>query len=122
MKISLPVISKYKIGTFSISTGGNVVISGVGFKPKIVIISAANDISTEMAFSVGVGDGTNSYCIFQNNTTPNLDLYNSELLAIATGAADFIVSNIISMNADGFTLNNTLTGICTAKGWYLAIG
>lgn len=112
-----------KIGTFLYDTAtdsGTQDITGVGFKPSVVIFLAAVSYTNQM--SIGFDDGTNSFCeaVYDTNQwaeegSHSLSLWQTTAVVRATGY-------ISAFGADGFTITWQKIGAKTgtARVYYLA--
>ena len=104
-----------RAGTFTNDTAnGAQGVTGVGFKPDIVIFF---DVTSPNQF-FGVDDGTLALC-YRNLTT----IVAASGIIPNSGPSDFIIGVIASMDADGFTITwATLTGTAPARTiGYLAL-
>jgi hypothetical protein len=122
-----------KVGTFAISATGNQAITGLGFRPRSVLFFpayATSDGGTSMA---GYGfmdeDGVQmAYTTATRITTTNKSartlLTTRCIIAgtIATNGAYSLATeaSYVSIDADGFTINNNVAGALTVM--YVALG
>jgi hypothetical protein len=112
---------RVKIGTFLANAGGSQSITGVGFKPNVLIFFATDGVGIGTATSFGFDDGT-SHCVTYYKGGLGAGFYRStESIYIFVDASNIIKGYVSSMDADGFTLTWTLTGGATARVVYLAI-
>jgi hypothetical protein len=97
------------VGTISrtLSTAsGNVAITGVGFKPTLVIFMAAGGANAHDG-SWGADDGTNRYAFgFQPNTT-DMNTSTAQGGMMFEQSAGYTFASIASFDSDGFTLTWT---------------
>jgi len=114
-------IEKVKVGYFTRNTSGAQSITGVGFKPKIVIFFAGGPSGTYRTGSFGFDDGVNPHCIGQPGDTDSNDDVSGESIQCFTSEGNTIYGHITSMDADGFTI--TWTQVGTGECWvkYLAM-
>ncbi len=95
-------------GSRSSSDGtGDEVITGVGFKPKAVIVSAASTANTNCGMSIGFSDGTTDKCIRNYYSGGWLHVVLSNLVAVYDEGGDDTVADISSLDTDGFTMDFT---------------
>jgi hypothetical protein len=129
-----------KVGTFSKATGAataNQSITGVGFRPKLVMLFATRLVATgwnntnathHMVF--GASDGTNEWCravtVVDNSATPRTTTTQSHVKALALYSDGLTPSLLaeadLSLTNDGFDLAWTTNN---AEAWqigYLCIG
>jgi len=114
-----------KVGTFSRNTAtetGTQAVTGVGFKPSHVIFFAV--VGNTPQVSVGVSDGSYSYCI-QNVHAEVADAwsYNATYCIFLDEGANIYYQGILTaFGADGFTITWTKTGAKsgTAEIHYIA--
>lgn len=118
----------YKIGTFNRlmdADSGDVVTTGIGFKPKILLFIGA-DAAGDFQFSVGFSDATSHYCVAW---THGVVSYTFTPLATAciwlSETTDKKQTAVVkTMDADGFTLTwtkgNSPTA-STANIFYIAL-
>lgn len=117
----------FKAGTFTrdLSTAsGNQSITGVGFKPRAMVVFGAVDAGVRMA--LGVTDGSNSYCIYDlgNTAAGQWGVKSSgSVLLFFDNVADDYSGALSSMDSDGFTIAWTKTGspTGTVTMFYLAL-
>lgn len=114
--------SGLKIGTFTRSmttVGGDVSITGVGFKPSIVILLSCLS-STSM--TIGFDDATTHLCIINCNSGSNY-YYTYASIMLWYAVSNYQSSILKSLDSDGFTLTWTKTGSPTGTGiiYYLAL-
>jgi len=123
-----------KVGTFTAPAGtGNQAITGVGFKPKAVVVCSCNQTASGFndgwnAF-FGITDGTQSFVLYgvsQDNvaTSSSRNLYqNARFIDIYnTAGTNISRATFVSMDADGFTVNWSVAGSSGVIISYLAIG
>lgn len=104
--------ASYKVGstTYDLSTAsGSLAITGVGFKPKLVVIDANVDGSARS--SHGYSDGSTHRCQYTTNAATWTQAANVFLLY--TDGTNFVSASVSAMGSDGFTLSITKTGTPT---------
>lgn len=96
-----------KVGSGTRSTTWTMAITGVGFKPTSVEIVAAY-VWGGGSYSEGSSDWTSEFSVswFPNPTTPAVEFY-SRLISVNWTRTWTTVANLLSFDADGFTLNFT---------------
>lgn len=117
--------SNFKVGSFtrdiSLATGTQAV-TGVGFKPKVVIFFAA--FASDVVASSGFDDGSTRKAMWQNNPA-GVDILNvsSDAILITKVAGTSYAGAINSFDTDGFTISWTKTGLPTGTATinYLAL-
>lgn len=118
--------SGLKIGTFTYDTAtatGTQAITGVGFKPKLIIIFAALDATKEN--SIGVSDGSAQYCQYDYGAVDadKRRFNTTNAIWLQQGASDIATATISPIGADGFTINWNKAGAKTGTAtlFYIAI-
>jgi len=125
MKISYPTqppgIAKVAIGYGSRNAGGDQTISGLGFRPKIVLFISLATGGTNQVHSIGFDDAVTHYSISLMGNT--VDAFRSLLqsLWLQKDISNYIGGHITAMTNDGFTINWGLTGAVTVDFIYLAM-
>jgi hypothetical protein len=126
-----------KIGFFNTNTTtGNQAVTGVGFKPQMLlsflnINGTTEGSSTNHSRSMGYADTPGvsstvhafSYLGFDNVGTSDEQRGNrtAEWMVVASGSAFDFLATFVSMDADGFTFN-IATAAATSRKWaYIAI-
>lgn len=105
-------------GTFAVpATTGNYVITGVGFKPRHIRITCSNmPGASGTTFTLGLGFATSAtsraaFSVVHNGVGSTL-LTNKVIQAVNTAGLAVVQADLVSMDADGFTLN--FTGVDTS--------
>ena len=107
-------------GSINASTsGGNVSYTNVGFPPKLLLLWGVNlttpgeNDSTGWQMSFGMSDGTDAYCwqmAYGSGSSPRRAGQDTSVYRlIDTSGAVVAEAEIVSFDADGFTLNWTTT-------------
>jgi len=114
--------SGLKIGTFTRSmtaAGGDVSITGVGFKPSVVILLSCLALTS---MSIGFDDATNHHCIL-NYASGNNQYYTTKSIMLRYSIGNYQSSLLKSLDSDGFTITWAKTGSPTGTGiiHYLAL-
>lgn len=107
----------FKVGTFTRDTAtasGSQSVTGVGFKPRALIIHGGVNGAARM--SIGWSDGTNGYGMYDNFASV-ADTYGyltagTNMLFFNGGGTDY-TGAIASFDSDGFTISWTRTGAPT---------
>lgn len=111
----------YKVGstTYDVSTTGSLAVTGVGFKPKALILFSNVDGTAKS--SQGFSDGTTSRCQYSANAATWTQA--TALSLIYTDGSNFASLTVASLDSDGFTLTKSKTGTPTgtANISYIAI-
>lgn len=126
----------YYVGSFTLNTGtGNQSITGVGFTPKVVMVSHCRSIafgySTSLSsfgygFSVGTSAGqtvcTHYQCGLGSPATPRTRYDDTKILtSVGTTGTLTEAASMVSLDSDGFTINVTTAGSALVV-WYVCIG
>lgn len=110
-----------KIGTNSRSSSGNQVITGLGFRPSVVIF-IATDADTDLRNnSWGFDDGSTALAISVSDDGMKGDLVGDISVYIKRDVANYIYGHIASIEADGFTIIWILVETVEAHFIYLAL-
>jgi len=117
-------IGNVKIGYFTRTPSegpGVQSITGVGFKPKVVIFFAGGPSGTYRTGSFGFDDGINAHCIGQPGDSDSNDEVPDISIQCFIDPTNSIYGRITSMDDDGFTI--TWTQIGNGECWvkYLAM-
>jgi hypothetical protein len=115
---SLPLKVKVIDFNYDISTTGSLAITGVGFKPKTVILFGCIDASA-VAYCWGLSDGTAEADMI-NMPGYNWTVY-SNVSRLYTGAGVFAQLSVASFDADGLTFTKAKTGLPTGTGYFYAL-
>jgi len=116
-----PQSPKIKIGSDTRSIIGDQIITGIGFRPSIVIFAAADAEPANKNWSIGFDDGITNYRVYQydNGTAMSFNLVGS--ISIRRGTLNRITGSISALGPDGFTITWNLTGDCEAEFIYLCL-
>lgn len=105
----------YATGVFSTNNStGNRPLTGLGFQPTYLRLTLGQKTSTSEAFvhqSEGSTDGTNQRCVaaFWDSTGGKSVEFTNKLVnhinRVSGTLTDVITATIVSLDADGFTLN-----------------
>jgi len=114
-------ITNVKIGYITRNAPGVQSITGVGFKPKVVIFIAGGPSGTYRTGSYGFDDGVSPHCIAQPGDTDSNDEVSGYSIQCMTSEPNTIYGRITSMDDDGFTITweQAGAGECWVK--YLAM-
>lgn len=96
-------------------------ITGLGFKPKIVLFAASVIGGTYQVFSIGFDDGTNHMSIDFFGTTVNVTPDQNFSVYVYRDADHYIYGRVTSLDADGFTMTWTQVGGSGCSFIYLAM-
>ena len=94
-----------KIVQHARTTSGNQVVTGIGFKPSLIILLRADGES----WSIGFDNGTSHMCIYFDTF---LNIYRTDLSQSIYngGGTDYIEAKVSALSSDGFTLAYWETG------------
>jgi len=112
----------FAMGSFSRSTAGDEVVTGVGFQPSLVVFFTSDATATNMNSSIGFDTGTlqKGQTVRSNHTEiVNISGYSINMYR---GGVNYIQGEITTKSADGFTVTFTLAGTASAVVSWLAIG
>lgn len=114
----------FKAGSFTrdISTAsGSQAVTGVGFKPRALLVFAVVDNTSQM--SVGMADGTTDNSVAdRNGVSANQYAASGNLIELIVSGAAQYSGTLSSFDNDGFTISWTKTGspTGTATCYYMA--
>lgn len=127
-----------KTGSFNQATAtGNQAVTGLGFKPGALLLQSFDNVAATTAqaqarTSIGVTDGINRFAYWQGGidaqASPFIEKQNldrANLLKMLTAASTptvQTVADIVSLDLDGFTINNTTADATAREVLYLALG
>ncbi len=128
-------ITNVRAGTFTLTTTlGNQSVTGLGFQPNFLMFlwsftEAVDTASTGLEIGMGVTDGTNQGAIVNvvqdgqaNNATKFSQQRTDNVILLTTlGGAQDALANIVSLDADGFTVNKSDAPAANTPIFYLAI-
>lgn len=103
------------------STGGAQGYTGVGFHPSLLIIFIVDILPTNLDWSLGFGDETGTYCMYQYDNGTNMNTSPTQIVSLRRSVGNTLFGVLTSLDADGFTLTWTLTGAASLKGFYIAL-
>ncbi len=111
-----------KIGSFTIDGNGTPAITGVGFRPSVVIFFCAIEAGGILQASWGFDDAINHYCIYRGSASGDFRQDLSDSIILYENAPNNQRGHITSMDADGFTLTHTEAGaVGVVRVIYLAL-
>lgn len=124
-----------KIGSLDLNTStGNQAVTGVGFRPNVVILWTSAQNTTEGGaaegyFSIGAGVSPSKRCSYAWRDRDNLADSDAERYStssniyteISAGAVT-AQADLVSLDSDGFTINVTTAPAAARRILYLAIG
>lgn len=116
-------IENVAIGSFSrdVSGVGTQNITGLGFKPKIIIFLARSEGGTYRIFSNGYSDKDNSHCLYSTGDLDLIRLTTVYCIVSLIDTPNWLGAVLTSLDADGFTLTWYGAGSITADISYLAM-
>jgi len=110
-----------KIGNSTRSTGGSQAITGVGFKPSVIILLARDATSVNNNWSVGFSNAGTDMCMtMSNNGTVTEDLFTISL-NIRRDGTNVLSGQVVSRDSDGFTITWTLTNTVSLSYIYICL-
>ncbi|MBA7624887.1 hypothetical protein ES703_32301 [subsurface metagenome] len=102
-------------------TGGNQVISGVGFEASVIIFFAIDTTSANQNFSVGFDNRVNSMCISRVKNGTEFTYNDIYCIQILRDPDNKIIGILSARDSNSFTITWTLTGACTTTFIYLCL-
>jgi len=104
------------------TTGGDQVITGVGFQPSVVIfVGIDNSPNTAMNWSIGFDILTERHSISQTDLGTQMRSLDTRSLYIRKNGSNNIWGLLSAMSSDGFTITWTLTGTSNCTYTYLCL-
>jgi len=114
-------IANVAIGYFEQGDATDRVITGLGFRPKIVIFFNAGTGGTQEIFSSGFDNGTLAMCIYKRgHESVCANSYTRSILSMVD-AANYLMGSISAISDDGFTVSWDLLGSAWVYVEYLAM-
>jgi len=112
----------YYLGTFTRNGSadtGDATVTGVPFKPKMVIISGG--YTSAAAATIGFSDATKNYCLYNNHyaVASAWALNTAYCLYLYEDTGKGMGGIVKSMNSDGFTMNYTKVGGSTVTASFI---
>ena len=115
-------LSGVKVGNFTIDGNGTPSITGVGFRPSIVIFFATPDNNATGQASWGFDDGSAHHCTFRKTAVVYFGHSLVDSICIYHDSATNQKAHITSMDSDGFTLTHTeINVVSLVRVLYLAL-
>ena len=125
-----------KVGSFTTpGSAGNQAITGLGFQPKGIIffsahVSTEDSVQVHDSLSLGFSDGSNDrvgYHFSRDNLSSsdcNREFRNDACgLGYALGTVSLLTKfSLVSLDADGFTINYSTSGSSAVEFYYIAYG
>lgn len=104
------------------AASGTQAVTGVGFKPSMVVFLGTIDATVSRSYGIDDGGGVNANAIYYQNATAS-GINAGQSISLYVSAGVMYSGRIQSMDADGFTINWTRTGGPTGTAYiiYLAI-
>ena len=113
--------SGVKIGTSTRSTEGAQEITGIGYKPSVVLFLACDYTATNINISVGFDDGTNHAYLYHGQSGVYQGIDTTASIYVIRDGGNLIAGEITATGADGFTITWTLIGTCSCRFAYLTL-
>lgn len=114
-------ISGPKIGAFQRETAGLQTITGIGFRPSILLFLATDDVNTNHNWSVGFTNAVSSMSIYTGQDAAITDNAPDYSIVVLRSGISYLRGKITTMSNDGFTIDWTLVSSVTANIIYLAM-
>ena len=125
---NLPIYEKMTLrdtgvamGTFTRSTAGDLVITGVGFLPSVIIILAIDATPGKMNWSVGFSIASTAGVIASRDDGTVMQLTVDTVFYVERAGANRLSGVVSALDSDGFTITFTLLGAVSASATWLAI-
>jgi len=109
-------------GSYSYGATGDEVVSGLGFKPGLVIFVARDDSVPGPGYSIGFDDGTVKMAVGAANDDSDVTIGVTASMRFERTAGNTLISSISAIGADGFTVSHVVSGTCVALICWFAIG
>lgn len=103
------------------TASGSQAVTGLGFKPSMVIFFAVGS-GNQVSYGVDDGGGINANCIYYLSST-SANIYGGQSIGLYTSVGVEYSGKISSLDSDGFTINWTKSGSPTGTAYiiYLAL-
>lgn len=95
---------------------GNVSYTGVGFRPKLLLLFGS--ISTNQSMSIGADDGVSPRAYFIIEAAAVWQTTGANALVFTADGANLQQAHVVSFDADGYTLAWTKTGAPAASNGF----
>lgn len=117
-------IGGFKVGTFNVTGNGALAVTGVGFRPKMIMVftgDPSHESGAVANISFGFSDGVNSRAVgFRsqetNDTSGRVDTGNRVIFLPGVNQGQTYLATVTSFDADGFTLN--WSDVTASSNWY----
>jgi len=93
-----------KIANSTRSSAGDQVITGVGFRPSVVIIIGADTVTTNRNMSWGWSTVTDNQCYYQHTNGAQVGISVSACIMGDRGSGNVLMGAINAFGSDGFTI------------------
>ena len=103
------------------NSAGVQVITGVGFRPSVVIFLAVDATSDNINWSIGFDDGVLGRGVYVSDGGTRVYLLSPNTMHIHRGVGNTLGGYITSLGADGFTITWTLAGVVSLDFIYLCL-
>ncbi|MBA7541148.1 hypothetical protein ES705_33455 [subsurface metagenome] len=116
-----PSLRAAKIRSGVASETGDVVITGVGFRPSVILFFTQDADTARLNQSFGFDDGTVHHCMGQQDAGAQMCNSGTESIYIRRDVDNKIVGYVSALGSDGFTIIFTETGTASCRYFYLCL-
>ena len=109
------------IGSNTRASAGSQVITGVGFKPSLVIFLAVDTDVDDLNWCVGFDNNAQQGSIYQYNDGLKVSSSGIFSIYITRDATNYLQAAISAIGTDGFSLTWAISNTCSVKFVYLCL-
>ncbi len=110
-----------KIGSGTRNSAGDQVITGIGYRPSIIIFFAVDSLSSNVNLSWGFDNGTEHYCTNITEHGANVGSNFSKSLYLSSSMTGTLTGYVSALGSDGFTITWTLGATMSCIFIYLCL-
>lgn len=109
-------------GVFTRSTGGDLVVAGLGFNPYLVFFGSHDSTTSLHNWSFGVDDKVRPIFVATFSNGADGGAYINYSIFLHRNASNRLYGHISASGSDGFTITFALAGTCSVNTAWLALG
>ena len=93
-----------KIGNSNRTTGGTQEITGIGFRPSVIMLLTDSLLANRADYSMGYDDSLNHHCLYMKDNEVYTLLSTTYSLIARSNSSTYYYGLVSSMDTDGFTI------------------
>lgn len=103
------------------STAGVQVITGVGFRPSIIILISTSQSDIKKNFSIGFDNGTVHMCMYRHDNDTLQNIKSDVSMYVREDISNILSGTVTDLSADGFSITFVLVGAVLSEYIYLCL-